>query len=105
MLQWPLERAGGRSNSKHTVMRDNILTPSAQGDLSSVRQSQSFRTPTTIIIFKLVTKPNRVEFVFLGRKLAKMAPARAARRQMGRPMGKYDNMEFTLRMAAGNSLA
>ena len=29
MLQWPLETVGGRSNSKHTVMIDNILTPFA----------------------------------------------------------------------------
>ena len=29
MLQWPLETAGGRSNSKHTVMREHVLTPVA----------------------------------------------------------------------------
>ena len=44
MLQWPLEAAGGRSNSKHTVMRENILTSIAQGNLCWVRQNQSFRT-------------------------------------------------------------
>ena len=42
-----------------------------------------FRTPTTIIIiFKMVTKPNMVEFVFLEPKLAEMALARVAGRQM-----------------------
>ena len=40
-----------------------------------------FRTPTTIIIFKLVTKPNMVEFVFLGPKLTKMALIWVARRK------------------------
>ena len=42
-FQWPLETAGGRINSKHTVMRENILTPIAQGDLRKLRQHQNFR--------------------------------------------------------------
>ena len=51
-----------------------------------------FRTPTTIIIFKLVTKPQMLEFVFLESKLAEIALARVARRQMV----KNDKFEFTL---------
>ena len=54
------------------------------------------RTPTPIIIFKMVTKPNIVEFVFMDSRLAEMAPARVARRQMVRPMVKYDNTKYTL---------
>ena len=45
-----------------------------------------FRTLTTIIIFKLVTKPNMVEFVFLEPKWAEMALARVAGRHMLRPV-------------------
>ena len=44
-----------------------------------------FRAPTTIIIiFKLVTKPNMVEFVILGPKFAKMALIWVARRKVVR---------------------
>ena len=50
-----------------------------------------FRTPTNIVIFKLVTKPNMVEFVFLGPKLAWVAG-----RKMVRQMVKKDNVGFTL---------
>ena len=39
-----------------------------------------FRTPTTVtIIFKLVTKPNMVEFVTLGPSMARMALSSVAR--------------------------
>ena len=38
------ETVGGRSNSKRTVMRNNILTPIAQGDLCFVREHQNFGT-------------------------------------------------------------
>ena len=34
-------KAGGRINSKHTVMRENIVTPIAQGDLCLLRQHQN----------------------------------------------------------------
>ena len=44
MLQWPLEPVGVRSNSENKVMRENILTPIAQGSLCWVRHNQSFRT-------------------------------------------------------------
>ena len=37
----PLEIAGGRSTSKHTVMRENIATPIAQGDLCCVKSRVS----------------------------------------------------------------
>ena len=37
-----------------------------------------------------------VEFVSMDSKLAEMAPAKMARRQMVRPMVKYDNIELTL---------
>ena len=43
-------------------------------------------TSTTIIIFKLVTKPNMVEFVFMDSELAEIAPAQVAKRQMVRTM-------------------
>ena len=67
-----------------------------------------FRTPTTIIIFKLVTKPNTVEFAFMDSKLAEMAPARVARRQLVRPMVKCDNSSWkatssTLSQSTGKS--
>ena len=42
-----------------------------------------FRTPTTIIIiFKLVTKPNMVEFVILGPSMAKVALSWVARQRV-----------------------
>ena len=52
----------------------------------TICRTAKFRTPTTtiIIISKLVTKPNMVEFVFMDSKLAEMAPAQMARRQMVR---------------------
>ena len=68
-------------------------------------RTAKFRTPTTIIIFKLVTKPNMVECVFLGLQLVKMALARVARRHMVRPMVRKDKVEFTVRMAAVHSVA
>ena len=34
---------GGRTNSKHTVTRENILDPIAQGDLCQLRQHQNLR--------------------------------------------------------------
>ena len=37
----PLEIAGGRSTSKHTVMRENIATSIAQGDLCCVKSRVS----------------------------------------------------------------
>ena len=39
MCQLQLDAACGRINSKHTVKRENILTPIAQGDL--LRQHQN----------------------------------------------------------------
>ena len=59
----------------------------------TICRTAKFRTPTTIIIFKLVTKPNMVEFVFMDSKLAEMARAQVARRQMVRTLVKYDNIE------------
>ena len=44
-----------------------------------LRETANFRTPTTIIILKLVTKPSMVEFVILGPKFARIALPRAAR--------------------------
>ena len=44
----------------------------------TICRTGKFRTPTTIIIFKLVIKPNMVEFVFMESKLAEMAPSRVA---------------------------
>ena len=50
----------------------------------TICRTAKFRTPTTtiIIIFKLVTQPNKAEFVFMDSKLAETAPAQVARRQM-----------------------
>ena len=45
----------------------------------TICRTAKFREPATIIIFKLVTKPNMVEFVFMDSKLAEMAPAQVAR--------------------------
>ena len=59
-------------------------------------RTAKFRTLTTIIIFKLVTKPSMVEFVFMDSKLAEMAPAQVAGRQMARTMVKCDNIEHTI---------
>ena len=62
-----------------------------------------FRTPTTIIIiFKLVTMPNMVEFVILEPKLARVALSWVARQKSGGTKGKNDNNRFTLQTAAGN---
>ena len=58
-----------------------MVASSWGGNLS---RTAKFRTPATIIIFKLVTKPSMVEFVFVEPKLAQMALARVARRQMVR---------------------
>ena len=62
----------------------------------TICRTAKFRTPTTIILFKLVTKPNMVEFVFMdSTKLAEMTPAQVARGQMVRIMVKCDNIEHT----------
>ena len=47
MLQWPLGTAGGRSNSRYTVMRESIPTSIAQGDLCWEPQHQNFGTSNT----------------------------------------------------------
>ena len=69
----------------------NKIDPSLQEYLEwlSVNWAEQFAEPqnserptTIIIIFQLVTKPNMVEFVFIDSKLAEMAPAQVARRQM-----------------------
>ena len=65
-----------------------------------------FRTPTTIIIFKVVTKPNMVGFVFLGLKLAKMALIWVARRKVvGQKVGttKLDSRSKKPQEAVGVS--
>ena len=67
--------------------------------------TEKFITPTTIIIFKLITKPNMVEFVFLGPKLAEMALIWLAGRRMVRQMVKKDNVGFTLTIASENTSA
>ena len=56
----------------------------------------NFRTPTTIIILKQVTKPNMVEFVILGPKLANMALIWVARRKVVRQKVRKDKVGFTL---------
>ena len=61
----------------------------------TICRTEKFRTPTTIIIFNLVTKPNMVEFVFMDSELAEMAPAQVARRQMVGTMVKCDNIGLT----------
>ena len=54
-------------------------------------------TAKIIIIFKLVTKPNMVVFVILG-KLAEMALTKSCQTK-----GKKDTVGFTLQKASGNS--
>ena len=65
--------------------------------VGTICRTAKFRTSTTIIIIKLVTKPNMVEFVFIDSKLAEMAPAQVARRQMVRTMVKFDDIELTFK--------
>ena len=65
-----------------------------------------FRTPTTIIIFKLVTKPIMVEFVFLGPKLADSGTHMGGRTKNGQTNGEErQRVGFTLTIASGNSSA
>ena len=58
MLQWPLETAGGRSNSKHTAMRENIQTPIAQGACAGcVNKNLGYTNhPYTTKIFQFLQK-------------------------------------------------
>ena len=75
---------------KSRTRQNNTLDPELQKFLewSSFHwaeyfaEPQKFRTPTTIIIFKLVTKLNMVEFVILGPKLARMALSGVARQRV-----------------------
>ena len=67
MLQGPMApgTVGARSNSENKVMRENILTPIAKGDLCWVRQHQNFRTRNTQSMSKI--------FQFLQKKLGMSA--------------------------------
>ena len=94
-----LQKSEGQVQVPYIPVSDSKLDPSGEALCGTAKS----RTPITIIIFKLVTKPEMVEFVFSGPKLAKMALAWVARRQMVRPMVKKDIFEFMLRLAVGNS--
>ena len=68
-------------------------------------EPQKFRTPVTIIIFKLVTKPNMVEFVFVEPKVGTNGNRTGGKTTNGQTnMVKDDKVDFTLRIAAGNSM-
>ena len=68
-------------------------------------RTTKFRTPITIIIFKLVTKPNKVEFAFLRTKVGKNGTRKGGKTTNGQTNGTEDKVEFTLRRPLENTLA
>ena len=72
--QWVLcipvsEREASEQQTRSFATRGSGMVESSW--CGALCATAEFRTPTTIIIFKVVTKPNMVGFVFLGIKLAK----------------------------------